>query len=449
MLRDRRRLLVFTVLGLAAFLLLGGCARLNNLAEWLSTRSLSQAERLMQEGDRLFENGQVSQALLAYRHALKMDSHLPSVMQKFAALSAAQGQVRTARYWYGEALKLEPEENVLQLALLELPAPQAPPAPWKQSWSVFLGADMPAGSDANSTLAVTALDDGRIFAIDLYTGSILWSVQVEGTPSSRPALAGKIVLLGMQDGNILALDSQTGAILWNRPTGGSILGQPAVMGETVFIGSTDNHLYCLNISNGALLWAKAVEGEIRSHPLVSPEAVYVGTSLGRVNALRPSDGALLWPQPVNAGASIDNSPALVEDRILVGTASGIVLALDAADGRILWQHETVEGVFAPILTGAGGLYTASAGGVLSSLNPLSGEIRWEKAYDGAILVPVLQVDDSLWFALANQPHLYSVNALTGEPRWQWDSGDWIAGLTLTPGGVLVTGKDGTLLHLSK
>jgi outer membrane protein assembly factor BamB len=53
---------------------------------------------------------------------------------------------------------------------------------------------------------------------------------------------------------------------------------------------------------------------------------------------------------------------------------------------------------------------------------------------------------TLYYVAAGDPNLYAVDALTGQPLWQMDMGDWLAaGPVVVDGSLFIAGKDGVIL----
>ena len=90
-------------------------------------------------------------------------------------------------------------------------------------------------------------DNGRLYAIDTKTGSVLWSVTAGGKVVSSPAVADGLVVFGSEDGDVYGVDATTGAVKFTVATGGPVTSSPAIDAgsKTIYIGSQDGHLYAI------------------------------------------------------------------------------------------------------------------------------------------------------------------------------------------------------------
>ncbi|HET9888493.1 MAG TPA: PQQ-binding-like beta-propeller repeat protein [bacterium] len=98
--------------------------------------------------------------------------------------------------------------------------------------------------------------DGRIEGINASNGASIWTKAVgnvlldvsngvrggKATPGT-PAIADSVVYVGSADGKLYALDLFTGSELWSWSLGVPITSSPIVTGDLLFVGACDNHLY--------------------------------------------------------------------------------------------------------------------------------------------------------------------------------------------------------------
>ena len=103
-----------------------------------------------------------------------------------------------------------------------------------------------------------------------------------------------VVYAGSQDKNVYALDAYSGKLIWKYATGGSIEDSPAVAGGMLYIESDDGYLYCLNAQSGVLNWHTSVDSNLHftyanlmltSSPVVTGGIVYIGSLDGNLYAL--------------------------------------------------------------------------------------------------------------------------------------------------------------------
>ncbi len=120
--------------------------------------------------------------------------------------------------------------------------------------------------------------ENGVYAV--YRGSTLWHFTVF-RPLSSPAISNGVLYIGANDDNVYALDAWTGAVLWSFPTGDIVASSPTVVGGVVYVGSFDGNVYALDASTGSLLWSYATLSSVQSSPAVVNGVVYVGSWMRR------------------------------------------------------------------------------------------------------------------------------------------------------------------------
>jgi len=151
--------------------------------------------------------------------------------------------------------------------------------------------------------APTAVD-GKVFigsnngviARDAATGTDLWTyrspdpsyIPVNATPSA-PAVVDGTLYMGFPDGRVTALDVETGEVVWSvrlpgKPYLGGVLSPPAVSGDTVFVGSNGGRLYALDRATGAEQWSYEIGTWVASGPAVSGNVLVAGAWDGNLYA---------------------------------------------------------------------------------------------------------------------------------------------------------------------
>ena len=88
--------------------------------------------------------------------------------------------------------------------------------------------------------------DKHVYALNVTDGTVMWSYPVDGRGSiSSPAVADGKVFFGLDNGCIYALDAYTGELVWEYRTGGAVRSSPAISDGLLFVGSNDGYLYAV------------------------------------------------------------------------------------------------------------------------------------------------------------------------------------------------------------
>lgn len=285
-------------------------------------------------------------------------------------------------------------------------------------WNYSTGGSIyssPALGDVNGdgTLdVVIGSNDGKLYAINSDTGTLLWESSDLGTTSySSPALGDvdgdnilEVIIGSSQDYIIYAIDGQTGEIDWQYTTGFIVYSTPA-LGDVdgdgmldVVVGSNDFNVYAIDGVVGNPLWSYKTEDAVDSSPALGDIDgdgdldVVVGSCDDKVYALDGMYGDLIWN--FSTGSNV-GSPALGDvngDGILnvvVGSHDGKVYAINGDLGTLLWEN--------------------SAPGYISYSSPALGDID----EDGTLEVVIGYRGGS------NENKLYALNGENGEARWMF------------------------------
>jgi outer membrane protein assembly factor BamB len=90
--------------------------------------------------------------------------------------------------------------------------------------------------------------DGRVTALNVATGAVVWSVRLPGAPYlggvlSPPAVSGDTVYVGSNNGRLYGLDRATGEEVWSYEIGSWVASGPAISGNALVAGAWDGNLY--------------------------------------------------------------------------------------------------------------------------------------------------------------------------------------------------------------
>eukprot|EP00939_MAST-03C_sp_MAST-3C-sp1_P000421 g421.t1 len=143
-------------------------------------------------------------------------------------------------------------------------------------------------------LVVLGTHNRSIEAYDAATGALAWTTNVNG---SVWALSGALVdedgadgepvgYFGCDDGRMYALALQDGRILWTFSTAGPIQSAPAGDRDAIYFGSFDAGIYAVDKKSGEGKWRFQTKAPfVSSSPAVADGVVYVGGYDGTMYAL--------------------------------------------------------------------------------------------------------------------------------------------------------------------
>jgi len=215
------------------------------------------------------------------------------------------------------------------------------------AWSTELGAEVRAPIVSDGAGAIVVDDSGKVSRIDA-AGRVTWSADVAGDVSPRDtytqtsagvALDNGVAFLGTADGNAVALEVSTGTVLWSVPLGTGVVASGAVADGTVYLPGLDGSIHALAAEDGRELWRSAAGDPIHSSPGVAAGVVIAGSRGTELLGLDATTGEQLWA--VSFGTSwAESSVEVAGDVAYVGSSGlGQVLAVDARTGAVEWRSK--------------------------------------------------------------------------------------------------------------
>ncbi len=124
----------------------------------------------------------------------------------------------------------------------------------------------------------SASEKGEIFAINAYTGEIIWRSGQIGNFISTPAVTQNYLFVGDEDGKMLAIQRTDGRMKWKFPVPGRVVSSPAVTGEYVVFGGGDGKFYALEAETGKEVFSTLLGNEINTSPIITKNKIILAFS---------------------------------------------------------------------------------------------------------------------------------------------------------------------------
>ena len=222
--------------------------------------------------------------------------------------------------------------------------------------------------------------DNRVEALSLFDGRSRWTV-VQSAPvltmrgSASPVAVGTSVIAGFDSGRVVAMDLDTGTIVWESlispPQGRSDLdrlsdidGAIAVVAQDIYVAGYQGRLASLASESGQVLWNR----EISSFEGVAADwnSVYTVRDDGEVIAMTRRSGAETWRN----ASLLRREPTLpvpFNTTVVVGDLEGYVHFFSNIDGEPVARVQLgSKGISNEPLVIANRLYVQSDGGDLAA-----------------------------------------------------------------------------------
>lgn len=288
----------------------------------------------------------------------------------------------------------------------------------------------------------------------------VWVYHGEGVVREPPWFGGELVLSAASDAPLIALDRSNGQVRWRFSGEGAGIWERslAVDGDTVWVGVRGGGLAALRLTDGTLRWQQPLDGEVLVHPLVTADTVYVAVSAARPDgtllpeeqarlvALNRADGRVRWVQRLDAYAL--QTPFVQGDRLWVGGSAhdpqaqvdegGVtaLFALDATDGRPRWSRRATDGFVKSLAVDGPVLVYLAYQDVIRALDADSGEPLWQR--DTGNWTPAFTLADGVAYYGSANTKVHALDVHTGTERWQFDipggSFNYVLGWPAVAGG---------------
>ena len=193
--------------------------------------------------------------------------------------------------------------------------------------------------------------DGLIYGFSTASGNVTWKTDAGAPISADAARQAKLAIYVTEKGKVLAVDIVTGDLLWSEETGAKAVGI-ALADNTAVVASSSGEVIGLNIKSGEIIWRKVARGKLDSPPVASSGQVLVATHLGEVAVFQAGTGTetrrIELPEEAPAHLALDGN------LLLAATATGAVFAIDVSTGELIWPAATSGAIdSAPLITGQG------------------------------------------------------------------------------------------------
>lgn len=192
-------------------------------------------------------------------------------------------------------------------------------------------------------------------------------------------------------------------VKWSFPTGDRIVSSPVHDRGTIYFGSDDGHLYAVSAADGRQRWRRKTLGPVASTPAVANGLLYFASYDGKFYALDAATGAQRWFFTTGGERRFE--------------AKGL--------HGLLPKHQTIADPFdiflsSPVVV-AGTVYFGSGDGHVYALDAVTGELRWKYA-TGDVVHGSPAYADGVVYVGSWDSFLYALDAKSGALRWRFQGG---------------------------
>jgi outer membrane protein assembly factor BamB len=247
-------------------------------------------------------------------------------------------------------------------------------------WQAKVSSEVLAAPQEAYGVVVARTIDGKIFGLDANDGRRLWiydrtvpALTLRGT--SNPVITGDVVIAGFDGGRISAIELHTGKLIWETSvslaSGRSQLermvdidSDPVILGNDIYVATFQGRLASVALEDGRITWAR----DISSYAGLTADErnIYITDDQSYVWALERSTGNSVWKQE-NLFARPVTAPATIGDLVVVGDLEGYLHWMDKSNGQFVARTRvSKDPVLAPPVAFEDIVYAYSSDGTLSA-----------------------------------------------------------------------------------
>ena len=247
-------------------------------------------------------------------------------------------------------------------------------------WQAKVSSEILAAPQEANDIVVVRTIDGRIFGLDANDGSRLWiyertmpALTLRGT--SNPVITGDIVIAGFDGGRLSAIDLFTGKLIWETSVSLSsgrsqlermvdIDSDPIIIGNDIYVATFQGRLASVALEDGRINWTR----DISSYAGFTSDGniIYITDDQSHVWALDRATGVSVWKQE-NLYARQATAPATIGDLVVVGDLEGYLHWMDKDNGQFVARTQVSKSaIIAPPVAVEDVVYAYSSDGILSA-----------------------------------------------------------------------------------
>lgn len=224
-------------------------------------------------------------------------------------------------------------------------------------WQQQLASEVSATPREDSGIVVVRTQDGHIYGLDAQTGKPRWTVtqivpNLTLRGNSAPVISNNIVLIGNDNGRMVALTLDQGKILWPAqvalPSGRTDLeriidvdAEPVVVNDIIYAVAYQGRIAAIQLGSGRVIWTRDIDSYIGMS--VDSYRIYMVDTENNIWALDRTTGATLWKQDALQRRSLTR-PVFQDKYIVVADYNGYIHWINRDDGKIVARTRLLEDV---------------------------------------------------------------------------------------------------------
>ena len=328
--------------------------------------------------------------------------------------------------------------------------------PLKLKWSFRTGAGIGfSNSSVIENGKVFAMDDyGKLCAVNISNGALLWSKNVPYSYEFNPPSASDnmVYIITSRNPNpsppptygikLFAFNQSNGSISWSCFVPGTDTSTgPVINNGYLYVGAY-NYLDCFDLQNHTLAWSYDTGIWMSATPCIYNNHIYLAT-WNDLQAIDLETGTLKWSTNIETSGYVGSSPSISDGTLYVGNNTGTLFSVNPSTGGIIWSYSQSDPIQLSPLAAEGNVYFG-AGEYLYAVDRSSGGFLWSSDIGQISYTSPVMINGTIYIG-ATDPDtaldkVLAINPSNGQILWSYDTGDYLYSTFSGSNGTLVFGE---------
>lgn len=182
---------------------------------------------------------------------------------------------------------------------------------------------------------------GFVKCVDKKTGKALWNIKTEASLFSRPAIAGKSIIIPTADRRLIWVDKKSGKITHQEASQGSYVADGVVIDKELYQGGY-KLFEAWNTDNAKLLWRNTdFDNYCQAAPVIDGSDIIFGAWDTYLRCLDRKTGELKWKWNNGKNANMlgpgNCVPVITQDKVIIVAPDRYMTAIDRKTGKEIWR----------------------------------------------------------------------------------------------------------------
>jgi outer membrane protein assembly factor BamB len=220
----------------------------------------------------------------------------------------------------------------------------------KRLWAVQLGrrdlASYPLATNEDFALVAVGMN---LYALDKFSGELLWELKLPAHPSTSPAMDERNVYIGTLDGSVYAFSLRKihqlydenllpqwsyDSLIWRYKTAKEITTPPISTGRVVEFASRDRSLYSVSAERREQIFQFETDAPISAPMVRSDGRLYMASEDFNFYCLNSENGSVIWE--FVSGLPVRKAPVVIGPHVFLLPDRGGMYCLSKTSGKQIW-----------------------------------------------------------------------------------------------------------------